>query len=80
MGQEVLGLGGTGARVREGKVVAATDETGIGCALVVAGEGAVDVGCTLGGLVVPFRYRNEDLMWDPCLALTLIMTKRAPEP
>lgn len=42
-------------------MVAATDETGIGCALVVAGEGAVGVGSTLGGLVVPFRYQNEDI-------------------
>lgn len=64
-----------------GKVVTTTDETSVGCALVVAGEGAVGVGGALSGLKwlhgLKADSRMKNRTGNP--PLTLIMTKRAPE-
>lgn len=50
VGEEVIGLGGAGGRVRVRKVVAAADEAGGGGAGVVGGELGVGVCGSFGGL------------------------------
>ena len=85
VGEEVVGLGGAGARVRVREVVAAPDQAGGGGARVVRGELGIDVGGSFGGL-----WRGKGLVWDEWKherkgsgrkrrELTLMMTKRAPE-
>lgn len=51
VGEEVLGLAGSGAGGGLRKVVTTSDETGRGCPLVVAGEGLINVAGALSGLV-----------------------------
>ena len=50
MGEEVLGLNLTRARVRMGKMVTSTDETSRRSTRVVGGERGVQVSVSLGGL------------------------------
>lgn len=50
MGKEELGLGCTGSGVRVSKMITTPNKTGIGCTLVMAGEGAIDIGRALRGL------------------------------
>ena len=50
VGKEELGLGCTGTGVRVSKMITTPNKTGIGCTLVMAGEGAVDIGRALRGL------------------------------
>lgn len=52
---KVIGLRGTAARVRVGKVVSSSDETSFGGAIVVGGEAGVRVCCAFG------RFDDDEL-------------------
>lgn len=78
VGQEEVCLIGARAGIGVSEVIATTNETGAGCAFVVAGERAVGVCCTFGGLFLQSVGHHAEQESD-MRALTLIITKRAPE-